>query len=540
MSDSTHGTAAPETYAPPPPGEPVRDVADLPPPAKLIATDSRFEEGQWALVWREFRKRPLAVAASCLLGLLVTLCVFAPFLASERPILYHGANRFAYADAYRTVRVLLPRIASADESERATLSRLAGDRLEAMASAVVPDTSAEIRSLGDRLIESAANGMTPEDVAEFRRELNAFSPDDVGFIATWHVPVLSILHPLAIAFLVANLVAIALLFARLIVRRRWRKRSRRMAVLSIVVLPVLAGLLWWLAVPENNDRTPYKRGVRVELAHEEPAAPVFYETVIWPPVPFSYDEIDQDRKFARPEVFEIELGERGSPWDGPHWLGTDKIGRDILSRMLWGGRISLSVGLVAVGIYVAIGVVVGSVAGFFRGWVDMLISRVIEVVIVFPTFFLILTIVAFVGPSLMNIMIVIGLTGWTGVARLVRGEFLRLADQEFVIAGRALGYSAPRLIFRHVLPNAFAPVLVAATFGVAGAILTESALSFLGLGITIPTPSWGGILAEGRATTVAPWLIYLPGFAIFITILCYNLAGEALRDASDPRLRGSR
>ncbi|MDQ3332554.1 MAG: ABC transporter permease, partial [Planctomycetota bacterium] len=218
-----------------------------------------------------------------------------------------------------------------------------------------------------------------------------------------------------------------------------------------------------------------------------------------------------------------------------------KIGRDVLSRMLWGGRVSLSVGLVAVGIYVAIGIIVGSLAGFFRGWVDMFISRSIEIVIVFPAFFLILTIVAFLGPSLMNIMVVIGLTGWTGVARLIRGEFLRLADQEFVLAGRALGYSAPRLIFRHILPNAMAPVLVAATFGVAGAILTESALSFLGLGITVPTPSWGAILDEGRdALRIAPWLIYLPGFAIFATIMSYNLAGEALRDASDPRLRGSR
>ena len=201
----------------------------------------------------------------------------------------------------------------------------------------------------------------------------------------------------------------------------------------------------------------------------------------------------------------------------------------------------MAVGIVAVSIYVAIGIVVGAVAGFFRGWVDMVISRIIEVVIVFPAFFLILTIVAFVGPSLWNIMLVIGLTGWTGVARLVRGEFLRLADQEFVIAGRALGYGPGRLIFRHILPNAMAPVLVAATFGVAGAILTESALSFLGIGITIPTPSWGNILADGRDfNNIAPWLIYFPGLTIFITILCYNLAGEALRDALDPRLRGSR
>ena len=165
----------------------------------------------------------------------------------------------------------------------------------------------------------------------------------------------------------------------------------------------------------------------------------------------------------------------------------------------------------------------------------------ILVVICFPAFFLILTIVAMIGPGLFNIMVVIGLTGWTGIARLVRGEFLRLVDQEFVLAGRALGYSPLRLIFRHVLPNALAPVLVSATFGVAGAILTESALSFLGLGITVPTPSWGGILADGRQALLrAPWLIHFPGLAIFVTITSYNLVGEALRDAADPRLRGSR
>jgi peptide/nickel transport system permease protein len=209
--------------------------------------------------------------------------------------------------------------------------------------------------------------------------------------------------------------------------------------------------------------------------------------------------------------------------------------------MIWGGRVSLSVGIVAVAIYVTIGIVVGAVAGYFRGAWDLIISRVIEVVICFPAFFLILTIVAFLGPGIMNIMIVIGLTGWTGIARLIRGEFLRLVDQEFVLAGRALGYSPTRLIFKHILPNAMAPVLVSATFGVAGAILTESALSFLGLGITPPTPSWGEMLSSGRdAMFRAPWLIWYPGLAIFVTISSYNLVGEALRDASDPRLRGSR
>ena len=209
--------------------------------------------------------------------------------------------------------------------------------------------------------------------------------------------------------------------------------------------------------------------------------------------------------------------------------------------MIWGGQISLAVGIVAVSIYVFIGIIVGSVAGYFRGKVDMIISRLIEVVICFPHFFLIIAIVAFLGPGIFKIMIIIGLTGWTGVARLIRGEFLRLGNQEFVMAGRSLGYSSKRIIFKHVLPNAIAPVLVSATFGIAGAILTESALSFLGLGITIPIPSWGGILSTGRESmNIAPWIIFSPGIAIFITITCYNLVGEALRDASDPRLRGQR
>ncbi|MEX0726798.1 MAG: ABC transporter permease, partial [Planctomycetaceae bacterium] len=245
----------------------------------------------------------------------------------------------------------------------------------------------------------------------------------------------------------------------------------------------------------------------------------------------SSDEASKDGEtFAKNE----SLGR----WDSPHWLGTDDIGRDILTRMIWGGRVSLTVGIVAVGIYVTIGIIVGAVAGYFRGVWDMVISRIIEVVICFPSFFLILSIVAFLGPSIFNIMIVIGVTGWTGIARLVRAEFLRLAEQEFVLAGRALGYSPWRIIFKHVLPNALAPVMVSATFGVAGAILTESGLSFLGFGITVPTPSWGGILSSGReAIFRAPWLIYFPGTAIFVTITAYNLVGEALRDAADPRLR---
>jgi peptide/nickel transport system permease protein len=234
----------------------------------------------------------------------------------------------------------------------------------------------------------------------------------------------------------------------------------------------------------------------------------------------------------------LDLSAQLVPPQPGHWFGTDDLGRDVLARMMYGAQISLSVGFVAVGIAFAIGIVLGAVAGYFGGRIDQAIMWLVDVMLVFPSIFLILAVIAFVGPSLFNIMVIIGCTSWMGVARLVRAEFLALREREFVAAVRAQGAGTLRIIFRHILPNALAPVLVSATFSVAGAILLESGLSFLGLGVPPPRATWGSLLTDGKAMIeVAPWLTFFPGMAIFVTTLAYNLLGEGIRDALDPRLR---
>lgn len=251
-------------------------------------------------------------------------------------------------------------------------------------------------------------------------------------------------------------------------------------------------------------------------------------TAILPPVGYHHDDNDEKRVVEAPTL-------RGG-WGTWHLLGTDRNGRDVLARILYGTRVSLTIGVVAVSIYCTIGAILGALMGFFGGWVDLLLMRLVEIMICFPALMFILILVAVTGTnSIFMIMFAIGMIGWTGAARLIRGQFLSERSLDYVAAAQALGVSKRRIAFKHILPNAIHPIFVTATFGVAAAILLESALAFLGLGDP-NVPSWGQILKEGRETQEI-WLIHSPGFAIFFTVTILNVVGEGLRDALDPKLR---
>jgi peptide/nickel transport system permease protein len=281
--------------------------------------------------------------------------------------------------------------------------------------------------------------------------------------------------------------------------------------------------------------TPFQRALR-RFCRDRVAVTAFCALVVlfligatflslkWAKLPWPYDPN------------EPHLAVKLRPPSLQHPLGTDNLGRDVFTRILHGTYISLTVGFLAVSVSITIGILVGSVAGFFGRWVDNVLMRVVDAIMCFPTFFLILTVIALLGPSIWNVIIVIGLVSWTGIARLVRAEFLSLREMEYVRAARALGKSNRGIIFRHILPNALAPVYVTAVLGVAGAIMTEAGLSFLGFGVQPPQASWGNIIADGKTYILDGWwLLLFPGVAIFITTLAFYLTGEGLRQAFEQK-----
>jgi peptide/nickel transport system permease protein len=242
---------------------------------------------------------------------------------------------------------------------------------------------------------------------------------------------------------------------------------------------------------------------------------------------------------AHNDPYRTTLSAIRKPPSSAHWLGGDSSGRDVFARLIYAGRVSLSVGLVAVGIYTAIGLLLGSLAGYYGGWVDSVIMRFADIILSFPSLIIIITVVSILGPSIYNVMLVIGLLGWPTMARILRGLFLSLRERDFILASRTVGAPNGRIIFRHLLPNALAPVIVAATFGIANAILLEAGLSFLGLGVQPPTASWGNMLTDAQSLTVLesmPWLWIPPGIMIALAVLSINFIGDGLRDALDPYL----
>ena len=329
--------------------------------------------------------------------------------------------------------------------------------------------------------------------------------------------------------------------------RVWRElRRRKRAVFGLWFIGALAALAL-VADLVANDKPYYMRldgesyfpiaidyGVWLGLREWPPALSnerfdalaKRADAVAWPPIPYSATAPD-----ITGDVFEAP--------GAAHWLGTDGLGRDVAAGMLHGIRISLTIGLVVVAIQATIGIALGGVAGYYGGVVDLGLSRLFEMMLGVPTFFLIITVAATLPPSIYLVMAILGLTGWVGIARLIRGEFLKVRAMDYVAAAQSLGASDARIMLRHVLPNAIAPVLVSMSFGVASAILTESSLSFLGIGVPAELVTWGSILSVAQSNITAWWLAVFPGAAIFLTVTAYNLLGDGLRDALDPREQGT-
>ncbi|MDG2149982.1 MAG: ABC transporter permease [Planctomycetota bacterium] len=440
---------------------------------------------------------------------------------------------------------------------------------DTLVAASLEGDSAAVKSEAELLSESAAEIKSTLKAAKYGKEpepgktvaLQSYTAFPVLESVTWQDAFFMVLWTLVILFPLWNRLVDMLLLSG--DRARIRK-ARRKKFATVIILSVL-GALGWIGVHGSEAAALQATSLKEALSTGKAEA----VHLLLPPVEFGMAEQNQTETFRPPTwssqadidaegyymegarshrideatgtplratPVDVRVGESDRNDPMRHVLGTDSLGRDMLGRMIWGGRISLAVGIISTVLLVLIGTLVGSLAGYFGGWTDILISRVIEVFQCFPVFFLILLVVSFLEASILNIMLAIGIFRWTGVARLVRAEFIRLRGQDFVVASQALGMRSLRTIFRHVLPNALGPVLVAATFAVASGILTESALSFLGFGVKLPVPSWGSLLVESKNPEYW-WIQIYPGLLIFVTVILYNLVGEGVRDALDPRLK---
>jgi peptide/nickel transport system permease protein len=540
-------------------------------------------------------RRPPVRAALATLALLFACAIYAPLVANDRPYWLESIDVRGYREAQRSLVPILeslaarvrdrePARAAADEGD-AALRRLAylRERLDPADAAATNECETAIRAAlaarrAGRDADAAAESARAVDIGRtIERELAAADPlhperGGKTLRAVVRHPLFDALSAVEVFFMVLWLCVLAAPLWNLLVdhvalaNERSRIRAARAWKLAAVcALSLAAAIVWQLAAPGRaafasaSYKADIARGdIRVVRAVFPPIAMGFAETNLAeaarPPTWTRDAEISADGDYVRgprapridpitgyrppPTKVDVRIGERALNSPLRHPLGTDALGRDLLARLLWGARTSLSIGLLSALCLTLVGVAVGAIAGWYGGRIDLVVSRVIEVVLCVPAFFLVVSVMAFTDPDVLPpvfaIVIVIALVSWTSVARLVRAEFLRLRELEFTIAARALGLSPARIVVRHLLPNALGPVLVAAAFAVASSTLTESALSFLGLGVGEPIPSWGGLISGARGT--GPWwLAVFPGLALFATVLAYNVLGDGIRDALDPR-----
>jgi peptide/nickel transport system permease protein len=559
----------------------------------------------WERFFAELGRRRLFKLAAALLALLYASAIYAPLIASDRPYYLEGIDRGAFAAAQRELVGVTRSLAIlAAETEESYLARRAQGSTWDWAQALKAEAEAALRrgrilrdalprgrrgalddylegiegllaaGRGRRIDEAVRAGERAVELAEAARRSAEEGRAELVARSSW--PLFASLSGVEVFLMVLWAFVLGwplwnpLVNRRLLGGGRSRIRRRRRTKLAVALSTSLAAALAWAAaVPSAPalDAAPYKARLgsgafEVRRALFPPLALGFSETHMAegfrPPTWTRTSGMDVEGYYLHgprrrgsdapdgfappPTPVEVRWGEPAlnSPWRHP--LGTDALGRDLLVRLLWGGRVSLSIGLASAALLTAIGVVLGSLAGYFGGWTDLVISRLIEVVLCIPALYLVLMASALVDPAVLSplvaIVLIIALVAWTGVARLARAEFLRLRESELVLAARALGLGAPRIIVRHVLPNALGPILVAAAFAVAAGILTESVVSFLGFGIQHPVPSWGSLVNESRSAEHW-WVQLFPGLAIFVTVTCYNLVGEAIRDSLDPRSRVS-
>lgn len=565
--------------------------------------DHGYSKDYWDIVFEQLGRRKLFKVGLGILALLYTIAVFAPLIANDRPYRLEASDYKGYSAALRRPRLAARSVGeqvqklsgelnseeresvlAAIESESLGLKQSLGVLLESLpSSAHGPflefETKFDAALVAAQAGDPAAAELASEaqDLGTALRKEQKARPADAeegadGLVLQPKVryPLFESMPPRQVFLMILTVLLVTwpiwnrVLNAVILSRNRGRiRRWRKVKTFGVLGLCFLGAFLW--SAFEVGEQSTFEAGPFKRDLTSGDLSPVVAPT--FPPLSYGYAEQHPEENFRAPTWTKSSVvDERGvyvnfdtsdeaaaravpvevrysepeiNAWNR-HIGGTDESGRDFLVRMIWGARVSLSVGILSALLLTVIGVTVGSLAGYFGGWIDILIMRLIEIIQSIPAFFLIMATLAFLPPDQLDpifaVVLVIALIRWTGVARLVRGEFLKLRESEFVVAAEALGFSSRRTIFKHVLPNALSPVLVSAAFAVSAGILTESAVSYLGFGIRAPGASWGSLVNESKDPTHW-WVQVFPGVLIFITVTCYNLVGDAIRDALDPKMK---